>query len=133
MLEDDLVKREPLKVEMSGARWQRGDDIAPELLDKAMEKGFPTLAEAIRNSVARYGFQKERALNDLAHKDEALNRVPRGGVLIAEVAAADVEARLEDDFIERLEFTLCPGALPLVKRAQGDVRIAESPERAPLY
>ena len=41
MLEDELVKREPLREELSGALWYRGDDIDPEVTDKALEDGFP--------------------------------------------------------------------------------------------
>ena len=132
MLEDDLLKREPLKEELSGALWYRGDDIDPEFMDEAMEKGFPTLAESIRNSVAHYGFLKQSELTDKAHEDQALNRVPRGDILIAEVNTEVVEVPLEDNLVEGLEFTLCPGTLHLVKRAQGEAKIAEYPERAPF-
>ena len=132
MLEDDLVKRESLKEELSGALWYRGNDIDPKLMDDAMEKGFPELAESIRKSVEQYGFLKQRELNEVAHGDPVLMRTQHGEILFSEANTEDVEVPLEDNFVEGLEFTLCPGTLHLVKRAQGVAKLAEHPERAPF-
>lgn len=132
MLEDDLVKREPLREELSGALWYRGDDIDPELMDHAMEKGFPELANSIQNSVERYGFLKQRELNEKAHDDPVLTDVPHGEILINEATTETVQVPLDDNLVEGLEFTLCPGTLHLVKRAQGDAKLTEHPERAPF-
>ena len=87
MLEDDLVKRTPFEDGRSGALWFRGDDMDVTLLDHTLETGFPRLAEAIRDNVARYGFLKQRELDTQAQEDPALQCMPAGGVLFSEAAS----------------------------------------------
>ena len=135
MLEDDLIKRSPFADGRSGALWFRGDDIDVERMDHAMETGFPHLAESIRDSVAHYGFLKQRELDKQAQEDPALQRLPCGQVLFSEVASEAVEVPMEGNFVEGLEFTLCTGTLLLNKyanEAQEHSLFEESPERLPF-
>lgn len=100
-----------------------------------METGFPHLAESIRDSVARYGFLKQRELDERAQEDPALQRLSRDEVLFSEVASDAVAVPLAENFVEGLEFTLCTGTLLLNKyanEAQDHSLFEESPERLPF-
>lgn len=123
MFESDLLKRENLSGVHGGARWKTYETDAFEELCEAFEEGLPNHAKAIRNSVKKYGFLKQRRLDEKVHNDPLLQEKRRGSVLIREHTENHIHIALDEDTAEELEMMLSP--LFLQAMVQLDTAVAE--------
>ena len=123
MFESDLLKRENLSGVFGGARWTACETTAFDELCEAFEEGLPNHTEAIRESVDRFGFLKQRKLDELVHSDQLLKEKRRGSVLLREHTDKRIRIALDDDAAEELEMMLNPYFLQAM--VQLDTAVAE--------
>ncbi len=134
MFELDIVQRDTRNGSGYRARWltHDGEDFR-EVCD-ACEEGLPQLADALRESVARYGFLKPYELDSLLREDRELQGLRHGRVLVREIARRPVRVALDDDLAEELDMMLNPEFLQAVvrlDRAVSEGRFDTSKRRSP--
>ena len=133
MLESQVVKREGLAGEFSGALWQAGDDLDNEEIREAFEKGFPELARSIADSVKEWGYLKQRVLDERVHADKILAQVPPGGELLKGLQQDSVRIELDGETAEDYamlmssHFISMMNLLPDLKKAHGELPAAWTP------
>ena len=108
MLEGSIVEREALSGKYGGALWKTGDLSDSSDIRSAFEEGMPEHAEAIRESVDKYGGLKQGELDEIVHSDPILRERRRGRVLVRETGDKRIVIRLDEDTAEELEFALSP-------------------------
>ncbi|MCY4009765.1 MAG: hypothetical protein OXF22_08470 [Anaerolineaceae bacterium] len=116
MLESGIIQCQNLGGEHSGAHWRLDNLLDCRSIKRAYKKAFPQQAEAICASVKEYGFMRQRALDDRAHADPILVKVPRDQVLHEETPAETIESPLSEDQSEDIELALTPRLLSVLKR-----------------
>ncbi len=127
MLESQVVKREKLAGEYSGALWQAGDDLNNNEIRVAFEKGFPDLAKSIAESVCEWGYLKQRVLDERVHADEVLAKVSVGCELFEGWQQDSVQMELDEDTAEDYamlmssHFISMMNILPDLKKAHGEL------------
>ena len=127
MLESQVVKRDKLAGEYSGALWQVGDDLDNKEIRVAFEKGFPDLAKSLAESVEEWGYLKQRVLDERVHADEVLAKVPLGCELVKGWQKDSVKIELDGDTAEDYamlmssHFISMMNMLPDLKKAHGEL------------
>ena len=116
MLESDILKRVELTKAIGGVRWQVGDAIDLDEIDLFAQQGFAPLARAIRQSVQKYGFMKQTALDKLAHDDPILQENAPGSMLLKENLPDQVALAVDEDAAEDMDMLLSPHTVHFLTR-----------------
>ena len=116
MFEMDIVQRDTRNGAGFRSRWATHDSEAFRDVCDAYDEGLPQLADALRDSVARYGFLKPHELDSLLHEDQELQGLRYGRVLMRQIARRPVHVALDDDLAEELDMMLSPEFLRSMMR-----------------
>lgn len=101
---------------VGGTRWQVGDAIDREDIDRFVKQGFASLARLVRQSVQKYGFLKQTQLDKLAHDDLILQERELGSVLLEENLPGRVALAVGEDAAEDMDMVLTPHAVHFLTR-----------------
>ncbi len=116
MFETAIVQRVAGNGADQGTRWKAWDTSTCREFCDAYDEGLPQHADALRDSVARYGHLKPYKLDSLLCEDQQLQGLRYGRVLMRETARRPVRVALDDDLAEELDMMLNPEFLQAMER-----------------